>query len=411
MYRLALKKLNVSLVSATEKTDNSPSGKFLTTLLSAVAELDNDVRAERTVSGMRSRLTSGRWQWPAPLGYLNGAKDGPSLVIDPQRGPLILAMFELVSKGHQKASALAIVTQRGLRAKRGGRINQETAGRILTNPIYTGEIVSAGWGIAVRGDFEPLVPQALFDKVQNILSGKSPVAVPHARDREDFPLRGLILCSECMKPVTASISTGKLGNKFGYYRCHRAAGHLNTKREIVEAGFSSLLDSMVPSAEDTERLRDALRTVWQERHANSANEAESLRRELGRLKARKERLLSQLADGVIEVDDFKRMSAVTAEAMAATQSQLDSLESISFDEDDAINYLEHVLWNTRNSWENADLQEKQRLKRKLFPNGIPMSKEGFGAPLKPSIYMGLATNFKEGIDLASPTGFEPVLPP
>lgn len=83
-YRLALRKMGIPLVSATEPTDDTPAGRFLSSMLIVVGELDNDMRAERSTSGMKARLASGRWQWCPPTGYLRGSKAGPSLVIDPK---------------------------------------------------------------------------------------------------------------------------------------------------------------------------------------------------------------------------------------------------------------------------------------------------------------------------------------
>jgi hypothetical protein len=85
--------------------------------------------------------------------------------------------------------------------------------------------------------------------VQSVLTGRAPAPVPHVRDREDFALRGLILCPDCDKPVTASRSTGKLGNKFGYYRCHRVKGHMNVGAGTIEAAFIELLERLVPKPE------------------------------------------------------------------------------------------------------------------------------------------------------------------
>jgi site-specific DNA recombinase len=222
VYRMELRKLGIALRSATEATDDSPAGKFLTTMLSAAGQFDNDTRAERTLTGMKNRLESGRWQWPAPTGYLSRSKSGPSLVIDTERGPLVARLFELVATGeHTKASALAAVTALGLRSRKGAALTQETIRKILINPLYAGEIFIKSWGKSVKGDYEPLVSRFVFDRVQSVLTERAPAQVPHVVEREDFPLRGLILCPDCLKPVTASLSTGKLGNKFGYYRCHR----------------------------------------------------------------------------------------------------------------------------------------------------------------------------------------------
>jgi len=80
---------------------------------------------------MKNRLESGRWQWPAPTGYLSGSKSGSSLVIDPERRPLIARLFELVATGeHTKASALASVTALGLRSHKSVPLTQETVRKI-----------------------------------------------------------------------------------------------------------------------------------------------------------------------------------------------------------------------------------------------------------------------------------------
>jgi site-specific DNA recombinase len=247
MYRMELRKLGISLRSATENTDDSPAGRFLTTVLSAKDQLDNDTRAERTLAGMKATLEKGRWQWPAPTGYISGGKAGPSLIIDPERGHLIAKLFELVATGeHTKASALAAVTALGLRSRKGVPLTQETIRKILVNSLYAGEIFIKSWGKSVKGDYAPLVSQSVFDRVQSVLMARAPAQVPHVRERDDFPLRGLILCSVCLKPVTASRSTGKLGNKFAYYRCHRVKGHLNVKAETVEAGVHTAFGTSDP---------------------------------------------------------------------------------------------------------------------------------------------------------------------
>ena len=68
----------------------------------------------------------------------------------------------------------------------------------------------------VRGDFEPIVSESLFQIAQDVIDGKRNAYVSRKSDREDFPLRGLILCERCMKPVTAAKSKGKR-DRFSLY--------------------------------------------------------------------------------------------------------------------------------------------------------------------------------------------------
>src|SRR5262249_22472283 len=94
-----LRGMGISLRSATEPIDDTPAGKFMEGVLSAVAQFDNDVRSARVRDGMRASRERGRFVHVAPLGYINAArrKNGPSLVIDPVRGPLVRQAFELIA--------------------------------------------------------------------------------------------------------------------------------------------------------------------------------------------------------------------------------------------------------------------------------------------------------------------------
>jgi len=85
--RTLLYKYRITLRSVTEPIDESPTGKFMEGVLAAAAQCDNDVRADRTGEGMRAALELGRRTHQSPLGCLPGRRSGPSLTIDPDRGP------------------------------------------------------------------------------------------------------------------------------------------------------------------------------------------------------------------------------------------------------------------------------------------------------------------------------------
>jgi site-specific DNA recombinase len=409
-YRLRLRKLGIVLRSATEATDDSPAGKFLTTMLSAVGQFDNDTRAERTMSGMKNRLKGGRWQWPAPTGYLPGSKSGPSMVHDPIRGPHVKELFRLVSTGeYTKATALARITELGLRSRTGAPLTQETIRKMLVNPLYAGEMLIVGWGASVRGDFEPLVDQGTFDRVQMVLAGRAPASVAHVREREAFPLRGLVLCKACGQLVTASVSTGKLGSKFRYYRCHRVKGHLNVRAEAVEAAFVDVLDRLAPKPERLALIQRIFRESWTERIWAASVECASIRREIAKQEARKTRVLEQMADGVLSATDFANVHKKTEAALATLRARLALSEAEGLDLEQAIEYLTHLLWNTSVTWQSSGLQGKQQLQRRVFPEGLIFDGRGFGTPVTHSIYTLLGDDSLNEEFLVAPQGFEPRL--
>ena len=162
-------------------------------VLAAFAQFDNDIRSERTRAGMRAALDQGRWTFVPPLGYLNAPKwSGKSLVPDPDRGALVAKAFEEFATGRfTKEEVLGIVTRLGLRTRSGLTLNPQSFGRMLTSRLYAGFIDVPEFGVSRRGDFEPLVGEDTFYRVQAILHGRAQVTGPHNRSRPDFLLKGL----------------------------------------------------------------------------------------------------------------------------------------------------------------------------------------------------------------------------
>lgn len=189
-----LLKLGISLRSVTEPIDGTSTGKLMEGILSTFAQFDNDVRGERTAAGMKSAMAAGRVTHLAPLGYLNttGPNGEPTLTPDPDRAPFIRQAFEMFASGlHSKGEIVATLTKQGLRTPKGKPIHKQSFAQYLENPIYTGWLVSKKWGVRKRGNFEPIVDEATFAKVQAVLNGSVQSKVPHRRNHADFPLEPL----------------------------------------------------------------------------------------------------------------------------------------------------------------------------------------------------------------------------
>jgi site-specific DNA recombinase len=163
--RAHLKSLGISLRSATEPIDDTSTGKLMEGVLAAFAQFDNDVRSDRTRAGMRAALQLGRWTFPAPLGYLNAPKwSGKSLVPDPERAPLVKAMFEDYASGRfTKQEVLARITERGLRTRRGLVLSPQSFGQMLESSGLSTQRIRALRGMWTAADGE------LVERTQRLL--------------------------------------------------------------------------------------------------------------------------------------------------------------------------------------------------------------------------------------------------
>ena len=71
------------------------------------------------------------------------------------------------------------------------------------NQLYAGIVDLPEYGVrAKRGDFEPLISEDLFYRVQAVLSGRVPSTTPQQRAHPDFPLRAFVRCESCGRGLT-----------------------------------------------------------------------------------------------------------------------------------------------------------------------------------------------------------------
>jgi site-specific DNA recombinase len=87
----------------------------------------------------------------------------------------------------------------GLKTRPGKPVPSQTVDAMLRNRVYIGLIDVPDFGISRRGDFEPLVTERVFFRVQAILDGRYEVTVPRQRNDPDFPLRGYVCRESCRR--------------------------------------------------------------------------------------------------------------------------------------------------------------------------------------------------------------------
>ena len=73
------------------------------------------------------------------------------------------------------------MTEAGLRTRRGLVPSPQSFGQMVRNSIYVGRIESPDYGVSTRGDFEPLIDEPTFYRVQAVLDGRVVVAGPRPR--------------------------------------------------------------------------------------------------------------------------------------------------------------------------------------------------------------------------------------
>ena len=393
--RATLAAFQVKLRSVTETIDETSSGKFMETIFAGVAQLDNDVRSERTVAGMKSNLQAGRWTFKAPLGYLNtrGPQNEKVLSQDPEKAGLIQQAFELYATGlYTKQQVLEKITALGLRGPNGKKLPPQALNKILRNPIYAGWLTVNKWGSKTRGKFEPIISQEIFDRVQSLITGKKTPITPHQRNHEDFPLRHFTLCETCGRPLTGSWSKGRT-KKYPNYRCqNRNCKAVSVRKEKLEGSFLEYLNNLKPSPESIRLFKAVMLDSWKDKQKESQRTAQRIQKDLETLKERKNKLVDALLEKTLDSKTYQEQNDRLQVEIGLKELEVTKSHQEDLDPEEILDFASFVISNPEKLWQDSPLDQKQRLQKVLFPQGAKFGKDGFGTSEPAPIYRLLSAS-------------------
>ena len=228
-FKSMLRRKGVRVVSITEHADDSPTGKLMEAIIESVDEFYSENLAEDVTRGMREAASRGFFLGSkAPFGYRrvkvsDGAKERPTLEVDPATAPIVKEIFESSLSGYGLKEICRTLNDRGI-TNRGKRWYKGGLHYLLTNEAYTGTAV---WGrttkvekaqdpVRVEGAWPALVSRELFDAVQEAMRDRAPKVRRPARVGSRFLLSGLLKCGVCGRPYSGQ---GAKSGQFAYYIC------------------------------------------------------------------------------------------------------------------------------------------------------------------------------------------------
>ena len=245
-FKSMLRRKGVRVVSITEHADDSPTGKLMEAIIESVDEFYSENLAQDVVRGMREAASRGFFLGSkAPFGYTrikvnDGAKERPTLKVDPATAPIVKGIFESSLRGNGLKEICKELNDQGI-TNRGKRWYKGGLHYLLTNEAYTGTAV---WGrtdkgekaqdpVRVEGAWPALVSGELFDAVQQAMRDRAPKVQRPGRVGSKFLLSGLLKCGVCGRPY---IGQGAKSGQYGYYVCgtlyREGAGTCNNARYL-----------------------------------------------------------------------------------------------------------------------------------------------------------------------------------
>lgn len=390
-----LRGLGIALRSVTEPIDDTPAGRLMEGILASMAQFDNDVRAQRVTAGLKAAVSHGRWCWPPPTGYLTGDnRRGPSLVPDPVRAPIVREAFVLFDAGVRGRELGRRLAAMGLTStkRRAAPLSRAGLFKLLRQRAYAGLIQPKGWPETARGDFEPLVDEDLFWRVQAAIDGKPTRAARRKthRDHPDFPLRRFVRC-QCGRALTGSWSRSRTGTRYGFYHCPNGCRRIPKPR--LEESFLALLALLKPQPGFWRVFEAAVVDTWREEHrragivvAASAERVVGLEKKLRRLED------AYLADDINQAS-YRAKRDELREQLAIARMDHSAAANTEVDIEGLLAFTRHAIEHAGAFWTNAQGPE-QRLKVQwlFFPQGLrlrPLNAELVRTVYKAPVSAGL----------------------
>lgn len=362
-----LKKYKVITLAVTQELDpTTPSGSFQQKILFLFGQMDNEMRRDKTVTGMKELLAKGYYLHAIPKGYTNlnkGEKAVNQKIVVNKEGILIRKAFMWKAENNLSVAAIS----RKL-AKLGLDLNERRLLEIFKNPFYCGLIVSKMLpGQVVQGHHEPMVDQKLFLKINNINSEKRNHPETHNLNDDNMPLKRFMKCGVCDTPMT-----GFLVKKKGlyYYRC-RKKGCKNVKSaKALHEDFSAIMSAF--KIDDTymdevkEAVKIVLDTVFEEQYENK----KLLERKLNEVTNNIESIDERYAIGKINDELYSKFNTKYTTQKANLVKDLDDLTKMSSNLKKIINYTVKVCLKPLLLWKSSRMMDKATLQLFIFPQGI-----------------------------------------
>jgi site-specific DNA recombinase len=319
------------------------------------------------------------------------------------------AFQEFAAGRFTKDEVLKNLNALGLTTRRGRPVPSQTFDAVLRNRVYIGEIDVPDFNISTRGDFEPLVTERIFFRVQAILDGRYEVTAPRQRTDSDFPLRGYVRCESCGKPLTASWSKGR-SDYYAYYHCRGRCRAVNISKTKLEELFVNELTRLQPTPGFMRLVKDRVLAAWRAMQGDARQRIAEIERKQKSIREKLDRLdQAFLFERSIEIETYDRHRDKLREELTLVQMDRHSSELEEMDVEGILAFAERVLPSASNLWVQSSLAQKQRLQQVFFPEGVRFDGKklvGTGATLPVFNYLNPISDEKK--ELVDQTGIEPV---
>lgn len=369
LYELALSdKIELHFVSDGQVINNQMSAveKFQFGMSLGLAKYYSDAISDNVKRAYEQKIKKGEWIGQAYVGYQNITlvDESKDVVIDEERAPLVLKMFELYATRKYSMKGLAKeMFNQGFRSRKGVAVSTSQVQTMLRNPFYYGMMKIKG--VLYPHKYEPIVSKYLFDKVQDVINGYN--RQNFKRTNKPYIFRGLIKCPECGCSITPELQKG-----YVYYHCTNYHGDCKNvfwlREEELLSQIKIFFQSLKLEPEALEKLKDELRATHETEKAYYEKSLDNINRKLATIDARLKVMYTDRLDGRITTEAY---DAMVTDYKKEQEDLLQQYKEHSTGDKNFYITASKILDLSQRAWElfqNSEPQEKTQLVGFLLQN-------------------------------------------
>lgn len=225
----------------------------------------------------------------------------------------------------------------------------------------------------VTGNWPPLVNREDFIKVQQILE-HNPSGFQHNKAEEKRPLTRLLKCNDCGCYLVGYRNNQK---DLHYYRCLKCNGvsvNAFTTQRAQRKGANDLFIDFLKQyhlpKELTPLVKLQLITLFEHYNAGQSENDLALKAQLGNIEKKLKHLKIRHGLGEINKETYDLTFDHLNSRIQAINGELNNLTPHISNLEKLISYAVRKLENLSEIWVSSDLENKRRMHKTLFPDGV-----------------------------------------
>ncbi len=388
-----LKQYGVITLAVSQELDpRTVSGSFQQKIFFLFGQMDNEMRKDKTLTGMRELLRKGYCPYSIPRGYvnLNKGKAVDQKIVLNEEGKILQKAF--LWKADQQMRNFEIIKKL---AQLGVKIDERRLGEMFANPFYCGIIVSRMIpDEVIEGKHQPMISKDIFLRVNNVVTEMRTHPVSHNEEDNNLPLKLFMKCSECNTPMTGYIVRKK---NLYYYKCRTKGCKVNKSAKQIHEKFKSLLEIYRIKENESEGIKESIIEMFKIAFEEEFENQKVMKAEISILKKKLENVRENRATGEIDKEMFIEYSTKYNTAIHEIEKKISKFSEASSNLQKCLDITLHYCQNPLKLWEDASIGQRTIFQNLIYPSGISYNhkNDSFRTPDADTMFIPVAYKLED----------------